>query len=370
MRLVKATDADNEKLLHYFAQGVNPGSVYVRLRRMFNFFNQYRIQSPDHVTYLLLNDNDEIEAMATLVFREGWIDGEKQIIGYATDLRVSNTRRAILQWSQHFMPVLEEARAQRGCRYIFTVVAQSQRQAYNAFVRPRTIRRNLPRYYLFRRFQTISLHGLWPLHRDPLPGIIVRNATENDFDLLADYLVERNKEKPLFFYGDRAGFRASLERWRDLYIENFLLAFSKQGELLGTAAPWSPQQIQRVYAHKYGPTAQNMRDVLKVLSWFGIAHPLPKEGQELQLRYLTHLNASNPDVLYSLCYNAFQALGKREFLMYSHFEGDLVTLPPKGFISGSQNFGLYCVLSPADKLPDFLKPSHVTQAPDFEPALM
>lgn len=370
MRLVKATDADNEKLLHYFAQGTNPGSVHVRLRRMFNFFNQYRIQSNDHITYLLLNDDEQIEAMATIIFREGWIDGEKQIIGYATDLRVSTSRKAILTWSQHFLPVLEEARQERGCKYIFSVVAASQRQAYNAFVRPRTIRRNLPRYYMFRRFQTISLHGLWPTHRDPLPGIVVRNANENDFDLLADYLVAKNKEKPLYYISDRDGFRTSLERWRDLYLENFLLAFSKQGELLGTAAPWSPQQTQRVYAAKYGATAQNMRDILKLFNWFGIAHPLPKEGHELQLRYLTHLNASNPDVLYSLLYNAFQGLGKKEFMIYPHFEGDLVTLPPKGFISASQNFGLYCILSPTDKLPDFLKPTQLTHAPEFEPALM
>lgn len=370
MRLVKATEAHNEKLLHYFAQGVQPGSVTVRLRRMFNFFNQYHIHSNDHVTYLLLNDDDQIEAMATLIFREGYIHGEKQMIGYATDLRVSTSRQAILGWSQHFLPVLEEERNARGCKYIFSVVANSQRQAYNAFVRPRTIRRNLPRYYLFRRFQTISLHGLWPTHRDPLPGIVIKSATENDFEVLAEYLVARSLEKPLSFYSDRASFKNTLERWRDLYLENFLLAYSKKGELLGTAAPWSPQQIQRVYAEKYGATAQNMRDILKVLSWFGVAHPLPKPGQELQIRYVTHLNASNPDVLYSLLYTAFKNLGKKEFLMYPHFEGDLVTLPPRGFISGSQNYGLYCILSPTDKLPDFLKPSVNMQPPDFEPALM
>ncbi|MEK6555820.1 MAG: hypothetical protein AABZ31_11295, partial [Bdellovibrionota bacterium] len=99
MRLVEATDQDNEKLLHYFSQSQFPGSITLRMRRMFNFFNQYRTQSDDFVTYMLLNDKDEIEAMASIVFREAWIEGQKEIVGYATDLRVSSSRRAVLTWS-------------------------------------------------------------------------------------------------------------------------------------------------------------------------------------------------------------------------------------------------------------------------------
>ena len=60
MQLVRATDDDNEKLLHYFSQTSFPGPVRLRLRRMFHFFNQYRIQSDDYATYLLLNDKQEI----------------------------------------------------------------------------------------------------------------------------------------------------------------------------------------------------------------------------------------------------------------------------------------------------------------------
>lgn len=366
MRLVKATEKDNEKLLHYFTQSSFPGAVTIRMRRMFNFFNQYRIQSPDFVTYMLLNDADEIEAMASIVFREAWIEGKKETVGYATDLRVSTSRRAVLTWSQHFLPVIEEARESRGCRYIFTSVAQSQRQAYNAFIRPRSIRRRMPRYYLFRRFQLVSLHGLWPFHEKPLSTVSIRQATENDFDAMAEFIVTTSKVRPLHYFEDAKTFRAALERWRDLYIENFLIAEDKKGNILGTVAPWSSQQIQKVYAIKYDDSARNLKEILHLFSWFGISHPLPRTNSELKVRHLTHLYARNPDVFYSLLYHAFKDSKKEETLIYPHFDGNLLTLPPKEFISATQNFGFYAILSPNDPLPDFLKPSFMAPPPEFE----
>lgn len=366
MRLVKATERDNEKLLHYFTQSNFPGAITMRMRRMFNFFNQYRIQSSDYVTYMLLNDNDEIEALASIVFREAFIEGKKEVIGYATDLRVSSSRRAILTWSQHFLPVIEEARAERGCRYIFTSVASSQKQAYNAFIRPRSIRRRMPRYYLYRRFNLVSLHGLWPFHEKPLTTVAIRQATEADFEAIAEFVVTQSKTRPLHYFEDVKKFRDALERWRDLYIENFYIAEDSKGNILGTCAPWSPQQIQKVYATKYDDSARNLKEILQLFSWFGISHPLPRTNAELKVRHLTHLYARNPDVFYALLYRAFKDSKKDETLVYSHFDGTLLTMPPKDFISAKLSFGLYAILSPNDPLPDFLKPSFMSLPPEFE----
>ena len=366
MQLVKATEKDNEKLLHYFTQSHFPGAVTVRMRRMFNFFNQYRIQSPDFVTYMLLNDKDEIEALASLIFREAWIEGKQETIGYATDLRVSSSRKAVLTWSQHFLPVIEEARAERGCRYIFTSVAASQRQAYNAFIRPRSIRRLMPRYYLYRRFEIVSLHGLWPMHERPLASVSIKNATEKDFDELSEFIVSQSQSRPLHYFESKNQFRDSLERWRDLYIENFLIAKDVKGNILGTVAPWSPQQIQKMYAVKYDDSARNLKEILQLFSWLGVSHPLPRTNGELKVRHLTHLYARNPDVFYALLYRAFKESKKDETLVYSHFDSDLLSMPPKGFISATQKFGLYAILSPSDPQPEFLKPSFMALPPEFE----
>jgi hypothetical protein len=370
MRLVRATEQDNDRLLHYMAKQPVPGAVQMRVQRMFNFFNQYRLQSDDYSTYMILNDHDHIEAAASIVFRKLYLDGQLQTVGYATDLRVSPNRRAITSWTQHFLPILQSERKSRNCQYVFTAVARSQRQAYNAFIRPRSVHRPMPRYHLFRRFNLVTLHGLWPFHNQPLPGIKIRHATGADRDLIAEYLIRKNQSSPIRFFNEKAEFERSLNQWRDLAIEDFIIAFDHKGRMIGCVAPWSPQKIQRVSALSLSSTASNMQDMLRVLSWFGIAHPMAPVGQDMGVRHLTHLHADNPDIFYSLLHRAYELSSKNEFLVYPHFEDDLATLPPRSFISAEMNYGYYCILLPSDEIPDFLKPRSSTAAPMFEPAFL
>ncbi len=370
LKLQLATEDDNERLIRYFEQSTIPGELRLRQRRMTNFFNQYRLQSDDIETYMLINEQDDIEALATLLFREAIVDGTRQTIGYATDLRVSPTRRAVLSWSQHFLPVVEKARKQRDCRFFFSVVAATQRQAYNAFIRPRTFRRRLPRYHLFRRLNLVSLHGLWPFHAAPLPGIRIRSATTNDIGALADYLIKKTSAQPVRYFEAADDFVKSLERWHDLDIGQFLLAFDKNDKLIGCVAPWSSERVQRVYVASYGPKAKNMQDLTRVLSWMGVAHAMPPEDGELEIRYLTHLHADNPDIFYSLLYHAYRNAGRKEVLVYAHFDYELTTLPPRSFLSAQMPFGLYCILSPLDPIPEFLRPKMVDVSPTFEPAFI
>jgi hypothetical protein len=62
--------------------------------------------------------------------------------------------------------------------------------------------------------------------------------------------------------------------------------------------------------------------------------------------------------------------GKKESLLYSYFEGDLMMQPPQSFISAEVPFGYYSILSPNDPAPNFLKPSLRQPAPVFEPAFI
>lgn len=363
MKLVKATDADNEDLLLYFSQIEMAGAVSLKQRRMFHFFNQYRIQSNDYVTYLLKNEKNEIEAMASMIFRKGHIEDEEQTIGFATDLRVSPTRRAILNWSHHFLPVLEEERSKRNCKYIFSVVPHSQRQAYNAFIRPRQFKRKMPRYHLFHKFNTVTLHGLWPFHDLPLTGIKIRTANQSDWPALAQYILKKTSTSPLYYGQTPEDLEKNISMWHDLSIASFLLALDTSGRIIGCTAPWSPERVQRLSPKTYDSRAKNFYDLLKFLSWFRIAHPLPPSGGEFHARHLTHLHADNPDIFYSLLYQAFKMSSKTEFLVYPHFHGDLLTLPPRSFISAQTEYGLYCILSPDDPTPNFLRPRTNMQTP-------
>jgi hypothetical protein len=366
MELRKATADDNKKLIEYFKKFILPGPVLLRLNRIDDFFKLYAMQSDDYVTYMLLNKKGDIEALASMVFFEALLDGKEETIGFASDLRVSPTRRAIMEWSSHFLPVLEAERTSRKVKYIFSVVAGAQRQAYNAFIRPRSLKRNLPRYHLFRKFSLITMHGLWPFHSRPLPSIHISEATNKDWSVIYEYIALKSRQKQLNLYKNSQTVEEHIKRWPNLDASNFLLAKDSQGCVIGCTAMWSSNSIQQAFVDKYTPTAENMRDVLGLFSYLGLAHRLPKPKNELNLTHLPFLNADNPDIFRSLLYEAFQKSEKNSVLLYPHFEDDLLMVPPKRFITAKMNYGLYCILSPNDPIPSFLRPHFPNPPPTFE----
>ncbi|MGE0764031.1 MAG: hypothetical protein AB7N80_12185 [Bdellovibrionales bacterium] len=364
MRIVKADLSDNDRLCEFFNQTILPGHVDLRLERE-DFFLPYRLQSDDHATYLLLNQEEQVEAMATLVFRPGYLGGQRQTIGYATDLRVSNSRRAILSWAEHFLPVLEAEKSARQCNSVFTVVAQLQRQAYNAFIRPRLTRRPLPRYHLFRSFRMVSVHGIMPWAAKPLSTIFLRQGTDSDLEMIASYLAGRHRRGVLHFTSDIEEVLQSLKRWPGLRPSDFILALDFHRRLVGCVAPWDSDHLQKTFAVNYHRRAKVLYDSLQALALFRLGKRLPKAGRAVHFSYLTHFCADNPDIFYSLLHAGFRT-SPNQFVIYPHFEGDLPFTPPRGMITASLRAGLYCIQDPNQLSPDFLNWSRRATPPEFE----
>lgn len=364
MQILKASAADNDRLCEFYNQTVLPGHVDLRLARE-DFFLPYRMQSDDFSTYLLVNQDNQIEAMATLVFRDGYLGGLRQNIGYATDLRVSNSRRAILSWAEHFLPLLEAEKKARQCNFVFTVVAQLQKQAYNAFIRPRLTRRPLPRYHLFRSFRMISVHGILPWAPKPLSTIFLRQGSESDLEMIASYIASRKKRGVLHFSSTPEEILKSLERWPNLKVSDFILAFDFHRRLVGCVAPWESDHLQKIYAEQYHRRAKVLHDSLQALSFVRLGKRLPKQGRALHFSYLTHFCADNPDIFYSLLHASFRT-SPEQFVVYPHFEGDLPFTPPRTMITASLRAGLYCIQEPNQLSPDFLNWSRRATPPDFE----
>ena len=366
MRLYKATEKDSERLKNFFAKTVIPGVVDLRYKRVNSYFDLYRLQSDNFKTYILEDHKGDMIAQASLVFRKAWIQGKEKKIAYATDLRVAKSRRAIIQWAKHYLPALEDAKKEYGVDYFFSAVPRQQTQAYNTFVRPRSNRREFPRYYLFRNYSVVNIHGIAPFAPAPLKSITIRKATPKDLDALSEYVALKKRNKPITFCKTADDFKTQLNQWKGLDIQDFSIALDSENNIVGCVAPWSNHNIQDVYAEKYSQRGETLRGTLKALSSLRIAHRLPKEGQPIKAIYLTHFLSNHPEVFYALLYKSFKSSRRDELLIYRHFEGHLPTLPPRSFIHTRLKYGLYCVLSPTDLLPDFLMPATTQTPPDFE----
>ena len=160
VKLTQAAETDNEEIKNFYNPQVIQGIFNYRIERPDSFFDQYRLYSDNFKTYLLRDDDGSIQAMASVVFRKGYINHQEQTIGYVTDLRVGNSRKAVIQWAQKFMPVLRKEMVKNECKYIFSILELFESQAFNALLRRRNRSNHLPRYHLFRRFNLIAIMGL------------------------------------------------------------------------------------------------------------------------------------------------------------------------------------------------------------------
>jgi len=366
MHLELAKPSDSDRLKEFFGQTVLPGAVDVYIDRPGDFFDQYRLQSDDFETYVLRDGDNQIKGLASLIFREAVLNAERQTIAYATDLRIAPTRLAVVQWSQHFLPVLERALETRGCRYVFSAIQTHDHQAINALIRPQHVRRRLPRYYLLRRFHIVAVHGKAPFAKKPLSQISLEPLHLNSLSEFCAFMRTTARHMPFSWTYDEESFLARLRRWPGLELEDFQIARDTRKKILGCAALWSPSEVQQIIPARYHGFAETIRQLVKVAGWSRLINSLPRPGQAFPFRFLTHLRVASPEVFHRLLDDARSRCRPRELLAYGHFRGNLVTLPPRGTIVTALPYSLYTVLPPQADLPEFLQADPWNPPPEFE----
>ena len=343
-----------------------PGTIDFSIERRGSFFNHYRLQTDDFTTLILMDDNEEIQGVATLVFHQGMVLGERQVFAYATDLRIEPTRRAVMQWSQQFLPEFEKAMAKRRCKLVFSAIEQYDNQAFNALIRPQFVRRRLPRYFLTRNFDVVTVHGRKPFAPRPLKSIRVSHATPNDWDELIGFLQMRSSKKPISLDHRRESWQRRIELWPNLTRESFLIARGVKNEILGCCLPWDPNPIQSYIPMRYHGAALTLKETMRIPSKLGWIRGLPSRGQPIHLKFLTQIESENDEVFFSMVDFAYNELEPDEVLCYAHFEDDAATAEPPGFITSEIPYALYTVLQPNDTLPEFLRPDTWRPVPQFE----
>lgn len=369
MILRRATPEDGGKLKEFFESTTLPGSIDFEIQRPAGFFDHYRLLSDEFETLVLEEDDGSIAGLASLIFRRGVVLGEETKWAYATDLRIAPTRRAISQWAQHYVPVLERALNEHDCRYVFSVVEKHDQEAHNALIRPTShARRNLPRYLLANRFRIVNLHGRIPLSERPLEAIKLKPLAASDIEELVAYLRTQSAAQPLSSLHSAEKFFSELARWPGLSLADFRVARDSKGRIRGTAALYDAKQTQRFVPLAYHGFAQTAHQLFQLARLAGFVRPTPVIGREFKVRFLSHLACDNGEVFHALVDEAFSRLSKRELLSYLHFKGNWRTLPPRSFIASSIPFGFYQVLPPGMEAKPWPKPGLEVLPPEFEAA--
>lgn len=375
MKLEIARPDDNPALVEFFKSFPMTGFVELKVDRQTDFFRTYDVQSDRHVSYVMRDlDSQKIEGLASFVVKNVWLQDQVTPVAFGRDLRISSNRKAILNWGQYFLPAMAEVEKTFDCNYFFSILNMAEAKALNAFVRPRHMKRPLPRYFLFRRFNLVSLHGQFPWAAGPLSSVRIRRGNFRNQEALMDYIIRKSRGKDLATVWDRQSFEDKLKRWEGLQLEDFLIAFDSQENIVGCVAPWTSRRIQEFIPLKYTLTAHNFRQFLKfgrILGWTRtLTKPVSRLKMEapLNFRYLCFLNADNEDVFETLLYAAYNESADNEFLVYTQMRSELHLRRPRGWIGARIPYSLYCLVPPDREAPAFLHPSndkHVEIEPFF-----
>ncbi len=375
MKLEIAGPAHSQALVDFYKGFPSQGLVRLKADRGQNFFKPYDLQSDRHITYLMQDEeNGKIEGSASFVINNVLLEGQVVPVAFGRDLRISSNRKAILSWSHHFLPVMSEIEKKFQSSHFFSILNMAEAKALNAFVKPHQIRRPLPRYFLFRRFNLVSLHGQFPWANPSLPSVRVRRGSFRHQEAIVDYILKKSRLRDLSTVWDRQSFEEKLRRWEGLQIEDFLVAYDSRENIVGCVAPWSSRKVQEFIPLQYSLVAHNFRQFLKFGKLLGWTRTLTKPITRLQMeapmnfRYLCFLNADNEDIFDNLLYSAYNESEDNEFLVYTQMRSDLHLRKPPGWVGARVPYGLYCMLPPDQIVPSFLHPnneSHVEIEPFF-----
>lgn len=364
MRLELAQMSNNEELLEFYGRFPLENVIQLKLDRSRDFFKYYNIQSDQFVSYILRDDIGHILGHVGFIIETAMIEGKSTRIAWSRDLRISPERKAILHWTEHTKSVFEEVRKIFGVEYFLTTLSMNEVVALNTFTRPRTQKRFLPRYFLYRKFELVSLHGQFPFTHAPDSKLKIRRGNPNQADQYLDYLLKKNRDYAFSLYSDRENFLDMMDRWSSLSWEDFFIAFDSKDNIVGIMSSWSSAGVQDYIPLRYTLRAHNFRQFLKFGKMFSWSRTLTKPFHRIKIeaalnfRSLNHIYVDHPDVFHSLLWKAFEEARDNEFLVYVRDRKNISLKPPLGWISAEQTYGLYCTVLPDEEVPSFLHPSH------------
>lgn len=366
MKLFIAQPSDAKPLAKYFKQFSLPGPVDLRIHRGQDFFKPYDCQSDQHLTFIL-KDKEDILGVASFVITDVLLEGQPQRVAMGRDLRISPQRKAVLGWTEHFLPVMEDLQKTLHIKNFFATLNLSEVKTLNAFVRPRKVSRPLPRFSLYRRFNLITLHGQFPfIAENPLPHLKIVHGSPANEDALVYYITQKSRQTNLSDDFTPDLFYKKLMRWPGLSLSDFLIAYDAEDNIIGCAAPWSSHGIQDYIPHHYSLKAHNFRQFLKFGKLFGWTRPLTKPikrtKRELPLTFkqLLFFHADNADIFEALLWRAYEEARSDEFLAYVQMRSNLTFRRPATWVTSKTPYGLYALVHPNVEPPAYLSPRFET----------
>lgn len=348
---------DSDSLNRFFSQIPTQGLLNIKIQRQVDFFSLYRRLKLNFHNYILEEINDknqqpEILGTASFLEQDYTVDNKKVKISYACDLRISPQRKAILNWSQHFLPQLEELIDKTKTEHFVTSLSLSNMQAMNAFIRVKQKKTKKPFYEHIRKFNIVSIHGFYPFVFKRNPYIKVAYLTKEDQKEFLNYINAKLKNLdlvPLNIHQDIENFIQDSFMYS---MKRFIIAKDSQNNIIGCCHAISSSLMQDYFPQDYNTQSNNFRQFLKLASFLKFGRTLTRpfsstqKDQTLNFQFLHFLFFDHPEALKSMIHYAYKKSIQNEFIIYPYEPNMFNYRPPIGTIHTEMPYALYEIRTP------------------------
>lgn len=360
LRVRLARDEDEPATRQLFSSITMDAAISLQVRREPDFAALYRMQTA-HAWETWIGEIDgEVVGLATLLVRDGYLDGTVQRIGYLGDLRLDRRIRGREILATIYGPILDEFAARHDVGVFLTSVIASNKRAVAALTGPGAAAFGIPTYHLLQRFQIRALQTL-AAQRPPLAirrRFPVRAATDADIPAIAELLDRDASTRAFGIPMDVARLRADLEAWPGLSIGDFLLAIdAADGSLAGCIAPWDATPVKQTWVTAYRGSMAWVRRGHALGATLLRAPALPRAGRPLRYAYATHqaVRDDDPNVLRALLHAAWIAARRSAdgnvFLSCRVPDAERGSIAYRGFVSSDLPAHVYAVVPAGGPLP-------------------
>ena len=301
----EAVDADNQQLVALASACPMRGDLALRMDRGPDFFALHRLEG-ERSSLGVVEKAAKVVGCISVSEREVYLNGQKSSTGYVGDLKVHPQHRdtAIAD----ALCLYATARCRRlpaGSPTLVTVLAGNE-----AMERRLSGPRGLPGFQKLTTIRAYSISILWNRRLRDLAGMTVERAQWRDLDAMASLWQAIAPERQFAPVLDSASMSRFIEAAPGLQISSYLIARSRNGQLLGFLAVWDQSALKQMYVESYSTRLSVVKKCFNAVAPIIGSERLPESGEPLrhQTVFQVCVPQDRPDVLRSLLVTAHNDL--------------------------------------------------------------
>lgn len=282
--IIIANSSHNQEILDFYQdKALEENKSDIQYHRDPDFFSFLNARSTRFLVFLLL-DEGQIIGIAVITYRNGYINGKLQTVGYLGDLRVQFNKKLIRQW-RLFYDLLMKHSAEMPetfhCEHYLTALINSNKKSMINLVNKGV--KNIS-YNHLRNYSMINVFGKLPnifSIKDPNIKIELSKLDQSDLSFLD------NLSKSMNFGIDWINeFNHRNEFWSKnnfQYLKIFL-----HDKLIGITSIWDPKEHKRISISKLTTIQKYGPHFLNITPFFQGTKPLSSK-QCIDILYINQL---------------------------------------------------------------------------------